>query len=159
MMYKQICCPKSTFALCSKVWVLTRRDSLSFIFINSLFSLWVIRFWHYSWRAAMMQVSCSLQIKQRLWPCPPPPPAPAFMFSTSPQTFNCFSLYISCLLSFSFSTSSLKNHPFLFPCSLCVARQPCNCGPCEERGWAPYYCTYLQPFSQQRLCSCSIVIG
>lgn len=72
MMYKQICCPKSTFALCSKVWVLTRRDSLSFIFINSLFSLWVIRFWHYSWRAAMMQVSCSLQIKQRLWPCPSP---------------------------------------------------------------------------------------
>lgn len=68
MIYKHNCCPKFTFALCSRVWALTRRDRLSFIFINSLFSLWVIRFWRYSWRAAMMQVSCTLQIKQRLWP-------------------------------------------------------------------------------------------
>lgn len=63
-------CPKATFTLCSQAGVLTRRDRLSFIFISSLFSLWVIRFWHYSWRAAMMQVSRSLQIKQRLWPAP-----------------------------------------------------------------------------------------
>lgn len=55
-------------ALCSQVWALTRQDRVSFIFTHSLFSLWVIRFWHYSWRAAMMQVFCSLQIKQRRWP-------------------------------------------------------------------------------------------
>lgn len=52
--------------------MLTRWDRLWFIFINSLFSLWVISFWHYSWRTAMMQVSCALQIKQRLWPSPSP---------------------------------------------------------------------------------------
>ncbi len=70
MICKYICCPKSTFTLCPQVWVLTMWDCLSFIFIKFLFSLWVIRFWHYSWKAAMMQVSCSLQIKQRLWPTP-----------------------------------------------------------------------------------------
>ncbi len=95
MIHKHICCPKATLALCSQVWDLTRRDRLSFIFINSLFSLWVIRFWHYSWRAAMMQVSCSLQIKQRLWPVPPPssllslsetglPPSPIVSCSACP---------------------------------------------------------------------------
>ena len=67
MRHKPDCCSEAIFKPFSKVWVLTRRDRLSFVFINSLFSLWVIRFWHYSWRASMMQVSDSLQIKQRLW--------------------------------------------------------------------------------------------
>lgn len=54
---------------------------------------------------------------------PLPRPSTAFLY-----TFHAYFL--------SFSLSSLENHPFLFPCSLCAARQPCNCRPCEERGWA-----------------------
>lgn len=49
-------------------------------------------------------------------------------------------LYIFHAYFLSFSPSSLENHPFLFPCSLCVAWQPCNSGPCEEREWGEALC-------------------
>lgn len=52
------------------------------------------------------------------------------MFSTSPQTF--FFLHLTPTF-FLFYPLPSKNHPFLFPCCLCVARQPCNCGAYEER--------------------------
>lgn len=71
------------------------------------------------------------------------------MFSTSPQTFNRLSPY-----------PSLENHPFLFPRSFCVARQPCNCGPREERDETgprvgrrrASVPTYSHGLSQQPLC-------
>lgn len=93
-------------------------------------------------------------VKSHLSP-PLPPPCPFFQPLSRPSTT--FTLYILFLVSFSFFTP-LKNHPFLFLCSFCVARQPCNCGPYEEqdehRRSVPMY-----SHSPSSLCSRSIVIG
>lgn len=101
-------------------------------------------------------------LKSRLSPpLPPPPPPPPFMLSTSPETFNRFSFYISCLLSFLFALFS-RNHPFLLLCSFCVARQPCNCGPYETRPYAGRPHATVPTYSHSPsavFCSRSIVIN
>lgn len=65
-----------------------------------------------------------------LWP---PLPPPSFMFQPLPRPSAAF-LDTFYAYSFFFSVfSKKKNQPFLFHCFFCVVRQPCNCGPCEER--------------------------